>query len=128
MATNECEVDGLKMMEELTINAHQVQEQVLGEILKRNAETEYLKGFLNGQSGKQLFKNNVSVVTYEDIKPYVDRIANGEPSDILLAEPVIEFHRSSGTSGGQPKLIPATVELSKKMAVFHTLSASVLNK
>ncbi|EOY13045.1 PREDICTED: indole-3-acetic acid-amido synthetase GH3.17 [Theobroma cacao] len=128
MATNEYEVDGLKMMEELTINAHQVQEQVLGEILKRNAETEYLKGFLNGQSGKQLFKNNVPVVTYEDIKPYVDRIANGEPSDILLAEPVIEFHRSSGTSGGQPKLIPATVELSKKMAVFHTLSASVLNK
>lgn len=93
MATNEYEVDGLKMMEELTINAHQVQEEVLGEILKRNAETEYLKGFLNGQSGKQLFKNNVPIVTYEDIKPYVDRIANGEPSDILLAEPVIEFNR-----------------------------------
>ncbi|EOY13042.1 hypothetical protein QUC31_002116 [Theobroma cacao] len=128
MATNEYEVDELKMMEELTINAHQVQEEVLGEILKRNAETEYLKGFLNGQSGKQLFKNNVPIVTYEDIKPYVDRIANGEPSDILLAEPVIEFNRSSGTSGGQPKLIPNTVELSKKRAAFHTLIASVLNK
>ncbi|WRX28447.1 GH3 family - like 10, partial [Theobroma cacao] len=145
-------------MEELTINAHQVQEEVLGEILKRNAETEYLKGFLNGQSGKQLFKNNVPIVTYEDIKPYVDRIANGEPSDILLAEPVIEFNRrckfiasvfifffgfigrpasllsrscltcSSGTSGGQPKLIPNTVELSKKRAAFHTLIASVVNK
>ena len=92
MARNEYEA-GLKMMEELTTNAQQIQEQVLGEILRRNAETEYLGGFLHGQTDKQLFKNNVPIVTYEDIKPYIDRIANGETSDILLAEPVTGFFR-----------------------------------
>ncbi|XVF04242.1 hypothetical protein REPUB_Repub05bG0065600 [Reevesia pubescens] len=56
------------------------------------------------------------------------RIANGEPSDILLAEPVIEFHRSCGTSGGQPKLIPSTAEFANKRAIFGTLSGSVMTK
>ncbi|MBA0792372.1 hypothetical protein Gohar_016873, partial [Gossypium harknessii] len=36
---------------------------------------------------------NVPIVTYEDIKPYIDRIANREPSNILLAESVLEFFR-----------------------------------
>ncbi|XP_022753986.1 indole-3-acetic acid-amido synthetase GH3.17-like isoform X2 [Durio zibethinus] len=127
MARSECEA-GMKMMEELTTNAQQIQEQVLGEILRRNAGTEYLSGFLHGQIDKKLFKNNVPIVTYEDIKPYIDRIANGEPSDILLAEPVIQFYRSSGTSGGQPKLIPTTAELANKWPIFRTLLQSVMTK
>ena len=84
---------GLKILEDLTTNSHQIQEQVLQEILNRNSGTGYLKGFLNGQCDKQLFKKNVPIVTYKDIKPYIDRIANGEPSDILLAEPVTAFFR-----------------------------------
>ncbi|XWS52080.1 hypothetical protein CRYUN_Cryun11dG0036500 [Craigia yunnanensis] len=127
MARNEYEA-GLKMMEELTTNAQQIQELVLGEILRRNAETEYLRGFLHGQTDKQLFKNNVPIITYEDIKPYIDRIVNGETSNILLAEHVIGFFRSSGTSGGQPKLITATAEFANKMAIFQSLLGSVMIK
>ncbi|XWS52081.1 hypothetical protein CRYUN_Cryun11dG0036600 [Craigia yunnanensis] len=127
MASNEYEA-GLKMMEELTTNAQQIQEQVLGEILRRNAETEYLRGFLHGQTDKQLFKNNVPIVTYEDIRPYIDRIANGEASDILSAEHITGFFRSSGTSEGQPKLIPATAELANKKQIFNTLYRSVMTK
>ncbi|MBA0553229.1 hypothetical protein Golob_012429 [Gossypium lobatum] len=99
------------MLEEITTNARQIQEQLLGEILCKNAETEYLRGFLHGQTDKQLFKKNVPIVTYDHIKPYIDRIANGKASsDILLVEPLIGFSLSSGTAGGQPKLIPITAE------------------
>ncbi|XP_022753988.1 indole-3-acetic acid-amido synthetase GH3.17-like [Durio zibethinus] len=122
---------GLKMimmMEEQTTNTEKIQEQVLGEILRRNARTEYLRRFLHGQTDLKLFKKNVPIVTYEDIKPYIDRIANGEPSDILLDEPVVQFYRSSGTSGGQPKLIPATAELANKWSISFTLVRSVMTK
>ncbi|KAG4154286.1 hypothetical protein ERO13_D03G049100v2 [Gossypium hirsutum] len=127
MATNEYE-GGLKMIEELTTNAEQIQDEVLREILSRNAGTEYLRGFLHGQTDKQLFKKNVPIVTYEDLKPYIDRIVNGETSDILLAEPTTGFFLSSGTSGGQPKLMPVTAQVAKKWELFRGLYESPVIK
>ncbi|XWS52082.1 hypothetical protein CRYUN_Cryun11dG0036700 [Craigia yunnanensis] len=127
METKEHE-NGLKILEELTTNAHQIQEQVLGEIVMRNAGTEYLRRFLHGQTDKQLFKKNVPIVTYEDIKPYIDRIANGETSDILLADPITQFIQSSGTSGGQPKLIPLTAEGFEKRVFKPPLVDLVMKK
>ncbi|XVF78539.1 hypothetical protein PTKIN_Ptkin14bG0142100 [Pterospermum kingtungense] len=113
----------LKTIEEHTTNAHQVQENVLENILKRNAETEYLKKFLHGSTDK-----NVPIVIYEDIKSYIDRIANGEPSTILMAEPLTEFIRSTGTSGGQPKLIPSTDESFEKRMSIPILMEAVIKK
>lgn len=82
----------LDLLEKMTRNASQIQEQVLEEILTKNSNTEYLKGFLNGYSDKELFNNKVPVVDYEDIKIYIDRIAaNGEPSQIISAEPITEI-------------------------------------
>ncbi|PPS04679.1 hypothetical protein GOBAR_AA15996 [Gossypium barbadense] len=123
MATNEYE-GVLKKIEELTTNAGQIQDEVLGEILSRNAGTEYLRGFLHGQTEKQLFKKNVPIVTYEDLKPYIDRIANGETSDILLAEPIT----ASGTSGGQPKMTPVTAQVTKNCELFRRLYESPVIK
>ncbi|OMO75759.1 GH3 auxin-responsive promoter [Corchorus capsularis] len=120
--------DGLQKLEELTINASQIQEKLLEEILKRNAETEYLRGFLNGQAEKQVFKKNVPIVTYEEIRPYIDRIANGEPSHILLADPIVEFMLSSGTSGGKPKLIPSTAESFETRMFESTLVDPLMHK
>ncbi|KAL1155508.1 hypothetical protein V6Z11_A08G029400 [Gossypium hirsutum] len=128
MATNDYE-SGLKMLEELTTDAQQIQDQLLGEILSKNAETEYLQGFLHGQTDKQLFKKNVPIVTYEHLKPYIDRIANGEASsDLLLVEPLIGFSLSSGTSGGLPKLIPTTAESAHITATFNKLYRSLMIK
>ncbi|MBA0679201.1 hypothetical protein Goari_010989, partial [Gossypium aridum] len=111
------------MLEEITTNARQIQEQLLGEILCKNAETEYLQGFLHGQTDKQLFKKNVPIVTYDHIKPYIDRIANGKASsDILLVEPLI----GSGTSGGQPKLIPITAESANVTEALGNLHLSLM--
>ncbi|CAA7024385.1 unnamed protein product [Microthlaspi erraticum] len=68
-------------LEELTSKAKQIQEEMLEEILRVNANTEYLRRFLHGSTDKELFKKNVPVITYEDVKPYIERVANGEPSN-----------------------------------------------
>lgn len=52
MATRNEFEDGLKRIEELTTNAEQIQEEVLGQILKRNAATEYLSRYLHGKTDK----------------------------------------------------------------------------
>ena len=83
---------GSRILEDITSNAGHIQEQVLEEILTKNASTDYLKSFLNGHSDKGLFKNKVPVVDYEDIKIYIDRIAlDGEPSRILTNESITEL-------------------------------------
>jgi auxin responsive GH3 family protein len=82
----------LEFIEEVTSNADEVQKRVLGEILSRSASVEYLQRHgLNGQIDRQTFKNVVPVVTYEDLKPDIDRIANGDTSPILCSQPISEF-------------------------------------
>ncbi|KAL0757748.1 hypothetical protein Bca101_095416 [Brassica carinata] len=51
------------------------------------------QSFSRGEPEKELFKKNVPVVSYEDVKPYIDRVANGEPSDILSGKPITAFSR-----------------------------------
>ncbi|RZS04976.1 hypothetical protein BHM03_00035396, partial [Ensete ventricosum] len=80
-----------RLIEDLTANARQVQQQVLNEILTRNQGTEYLHGFLRGRKGRDLFKKKVPVVEYDQVKPYIDRLANGEPSRIISAQPISEL-------------------------------------
>ncbi|XP_030529223.1 indole-3-acetic acid-amido synthetase GH3.17 [Rhodamnia argentea] len=119
---------GLKLLEDLTRDANQIQGQVLKEILTQNAQTEYLSGFLDGRVDKELFKKKVPVVNYEDIKPYIERIANGEQSEIISSQPITELLTSSGTSGGQPKLMPSTAKDLDRKTFFYNLLVPVMNK
>lgn len=89
--------DGVRLLESLTTNAGEIQQQVLREILTRNGQTEYLKRFLNGRCDEKCFKEKVPVVSYENIKPYIERIANGEPSQIISAQPITELLTRYGT-------------------------------
>ncbi|KAL9810195.1 putative GH3 family protein [Arabidopsis thaliana] len=115
----------LSRLEDLTTNVKQIQDSVLEAILSRNAQTEYLRGLLKD---KQNFKKNVPVVTYEDIRSYIDRIANGEPSDLICDQPISVLLTSSGTSGGVPKLIPLTTEDLEQRISFSSLYAPLLYK
>ncbi|CAH8355080.1 unnamed protein product [Eruca vesicaria subsp. sativa] len=118
----------LIVLEELTSKAKQIQEDVLTKILKANANTEYLQRFLQGSSDKELFKKNVPVVSYEDVKPYIDRVANGEPSDIISGEPITAFFRSSGTSSGKQKIFPASKIFFENIQIIYTLGSLVMSK
>lgn len=85
----------LEFIEDVTINADQVQKRVLADILTSNAGVEYLRRHgLNGHIDDELresFKKVMPVVTYEDLKHDVERIANGDTSSILCSRPISEF-------------------------------------
>ncbi|EOA22983.1 hypothetical protein CARUB_v10003724mg, partial [Capsella rubella] len=118
----------MSLLEDVTTNAKKIQDSVLEAILSHNAQTEYLRGFLNGQLDKQSFKKSLPVVTYEDIKPYIDRIASGEPSDLICDRPINLLLATTGTSGGVPKLIPLTAEDLEQRILFGFLYAPLVFK
>ncbi|KAL0412600.1 UNVERIFIED_CONTAM: putative indole-3-acetic acid-amido synthetase GH3.1 [Sesamum radiatum] len=118
----------LQFIEEMTRNADSVQQNVLAQILNRNAETEYLKGFsLDGATDRETFKSLVPIVTYEDLQPLIQRIANGDRSPILSSHPISEFLTSSGTSAGERKLMPTIKEELDRRQLLYSLLMPVMN-
>lgn len=82
----------LQFIEDVTTNADQVQRRVLTEILSRNAGVEYLRRHgLGGATDCKTFKNTLPLISYEDIQPDINRIANGDTSPILCSSPISEF-------------------------------------
>ncbi|KAF8109406.1 hypothetical protein N665_0096s0019 [Sinapis alba] len=118
----------MSVLEDVTSNAKEIQDSVLQAILSRNAQTEYLRGFLNGQLDKKSFKKNLPIVTYEDYRSYIDRIADGESSNLICDRPISLFLASTGTSGGFPKLIPLTAEDMEQRILFASLYAPLVFK
>ncbi|KAG2724282.1 hypothetical protein I3760_01G009200 [Carya illinoinensis] len=125
-----CEKDAkaLQFIEDMTKNVDEVQRRVLEEILSQNADTEYLRKFqLNGATDRDTFKSKVPVVTYEDLHPEIQRIANGDRSPILSAHPISEFLTSSGTSAGERKLMPTIREEMDRRQKLYSLLMPVMN-
>jgi hypothetical protein len=61
---------------------------------------------LSGATSLQDFRRRAPVVTWDDLAPFVERIANGEPR-VLTTEPVLVFERTSGSTS-LPKRVPYT--------------------
>ncbi|ESW27864.1 hypothetical protein PHAVU_003G238700 [Phaseolus vulgaris] len=119
----------LRFIEEITRNTDRVQERVLAEILSQNAPTEYLKRFqLNEATDRHTFKSKVPIVSYEDLKHDIQRIANGDRSPIFCAHPVSEFLTSSGTSAGERKLMPTIREEMDRRQLLYSLLMPVMNQ
>lgn len=82
----------LQFIEDVTSKPDEVQQRVLAEILSQNACVEYLRRHgLQPNSDRETFKKIMPVITYEDIQPDVNRIANGDKSPILCSKPISEF-------------------------------------
>ncbi|KMT09779.1 hypothetical protein BVRB_6g127590 [Beta vulgaris subsp. vulgaris] len=129
MAKREKDLTALQFIDDVTSQCDEVQRKVLAQILSRNAETEYLKRHgMKGCIDPETFKNNVPVVTYEDIQPDIQRIANGDFSPILCAQPITEFLTSSGTSAGERKLMPTTAEEMDRRQLLYSLLMPVMNQ
>ena len=58
------------------------------------------------------FKNTVPVHEYDDIKPHIERMMNGE-ENVLWPTPVTWFAKSSGTTSDKSKFIPVSEESMK---------------
>lgn len=129
MSMSEKHVAALQFLEEVTSHCDEVQKKVLSQILSRNAETEYLKRHgMNGCVDVEIFKKRIPMVTYEDIQPDIQRIANGDFSPILCSQPITEFLTSSGTSAGERKLMPTTDEEMDRRQLLYSLLMPVLNQ
>ncbi|CAN8272190.1 unnamed protein product [Cochlearia groenlandica] len=125
-----CERDAkaLRFIEEMTRNADAVQENLLEEILRRNADTEYLRRYnLSGSTDRETFKSKIPIITYEDLQPEIQRIADGDRSPILSAQPISEFLTSSGTSAGERKLMPTIREELDRRQLLYSLLMPVMN-
>ncbi|XP_076922169.1 putative indole-3-acetic acid-amido synthetase GH3.9 [Bidens hawaiensis] len=113
--------EALKEIQRLTTEADKVQQDLLKEILTRNKRTEYLQKYMTEDDVPE-FKKKVPVITYKDIYPYIQRIANGEDSSLISGHTIVEMLCSSGTSGGEPKLMPTIAEdLDRRIFVYNMI-------
>ncbi|EER99639.1 hypothetical protein BDA96_02G378600 [Sorghum bicolor] len=127
-AVKDADAEKLQFIEEMTSNVDAVQERVLGEILARNADTEYLAKYgITGASDRATFRAKVPMATYEDLQPYIRRIADGDRSPILSGHPVSEFLTSSGTSAGERKLMPTIEDELNRRQLLYSLQMPVMN-
>ena len=88
-------------------NPGKVQTDLLLDMVRRNSGTEYGKRY-DFASIKSVadFQRNVPVITYEDIKDDMMRVASGT-SNVFTAEDPVMFAQTSGTTG-DPKFVPVT--------------------
>ena len=90
-----------------------VQEAILFDLLHQAKDTEWGRRYQFGAiSDVAGFQNSLPLQSYEDIKPYIDRIRGGE-QNILWPGAIRWFAKSSGTTGDKSKFIPVSREALK---------------
>jgi phenylacetate-coenzyme A ligase PaaK-like adenylate-forming protein len=86
------------------------QREVLQELVTAAQYTEFGKKYnFSKLFTVREFKKNVPIHEYDDIKPYINRMMNGE-ENILWNTPVSWFAKSSGTTSDKSKFIPISEE------------------
>ncbi len=87
-----------------------VQEETFFKLINASKNTEWgLKYKYNSINSIEDFQNKVPLQDYEDIKPYVNRLRNGE-SNLLWPGEIKWFAKSSGTTNNKSKFIPVSNE------------------
>jgi len=89
---------------------YNVQNETFTKLVSRAKETEW--GLRYGYSDKlsiEKFQEKVPLQTYEELKPYVERLRNGE-QNLLWPEEIKWFAKSSGTTNDKSKFIPVSNE------------------
>jgi len=91
-------------------NPVDVQRNVLQELLTAAQYTDFGKkyNFPKLFSVKE-FKKNVPIHEYDDMKPYIERMMQGE-QNVLWNTPITWFAKSSGTTSNKSKFIPISNE------------------
>ncbi|MBM3432842.1 MAG: GH3 auxin-responsive promoter family protein [Bacteroidetes bacterium] len=91
-------------------NPMNAQRDVLQELVTAAQYTEFGRQYhFSSLFNIRSFKETVPVHEYEDIKPYIDRIMQGE-ENVLWDTPIHWFAKSSGTTSDRSKFIPISQE------------------
>jgi hypothetical protein len=87
---------------------YNVQEDTLFKLLNKAKKTEWgLKYKFDTIETVKGFQERVPLQTYEDVKPYIERLRNGE-HNILWPGEIKWFAKSSGTTSDKSKFIPVS--------------------
>ncbi|MCF8330820.1 MAG: GH3 auxin-responsive promoter family protein [Bacteroidales bacterium] len=89
---------------------HDVQEEWFQQLIKEARYTEWGRKYdYSTIRNRDQFQERVPISTYDDLKPYIDRIRKGE-QNILWNTEIRWFAKSSGTTAGKSKFIPVSTE------------------
>lgn len=89
---------------------HDVQEEWFQQLINEARYTEWGRKYdYSSIRNRQQFQERVPISTYDDLKPYIDRIRKGE-QNILWNTEIRWFAKSSGTTAGKSKFIPVSTE------------------
>jgi hypothetical protein len=92
------------------LNPVDTQQQVFNELIGSAQFTEYGKKFgFDKINSIADFRKQVPVNDYDTLKPYIQRILEGE-QNILWSSPISWFAKSSGTTSDKSKFIPISKE------------------
>ena len=87
-----------------------IQREVLQHLVTAGQYTEFGKKYnFSKLFTLKEFKKNVPIQEYEDVRPYILRMMNGE-ENILWNTPINWFAKSSGTTSDKSKFIPISEE------------------
>ena len=90
-----------------------VQDTLLFELIHKSKDTEWGKQYKFSKIRDIAdFQTMIPLQTYEDVKPYIDRIRGGE-QNVLWPTPIKWFAKSSGTTDDKSKFIPVSDEALK---------------
>lgn len=100
----------LKAIDLYATQAGAIQHRVLTNLLAKASRTEWGRkyGYDTIRSYAD-FRDRVPVQVYDDIKPYVERMMNGE-QNLLWSSPIRWFAKSSGTTNDKSKFLPVSRE------------------
>lgn len=101
-------IRALDRMEETSRRGNEISMETLMRLIRENENTEYGKkyGFRQIRSYAD-YAAKVPLSGYEDYEPYIDRMLFLGRKNLITAEDVVYFARTSGTSGSS-KMIPCT--------------------
>lgn len=88
----------------------EVQLELFKKLISKASSTEWGQkyGYSSVENTNQ-FRNRVPLQDYHHLKPYVDRLRNGE-QNLLWPSRILWFAKSSGTTGEKSKYIPVSSE------------------
>lgn len=100
----------LKQIDLYATHPGELQERVLKRLLRAAEQTEWGKkhDYRNIRSYEN-FRQHLPIQTYEDVKPYVERMRKGE-QQLLWSSPIRWFAKSSGTTNDKSKFLPVSRE------------------
>lgn len=91
-------------------NVEVAQTKILKQLLSKNAQTKFGQKHSFGTiDSVAAFQKAVPIQSYEDVQPYIDKIADGA-TKVLTVDPVQRFGVSSGSTSAS-KLVPYTAAL-----------------